>query len=75
MKPDMQSWDGNMHPNVRDAKTGDLRFNGFRCYSELILVTPEDLARETDWSKPDRPKIDGSFVKTPTLLGLGRNLS
>ena len=27
-----------------------------------------DIARETDWSKPDRPKIDGSYVKPRRFL-------
>ena len=29
---------------------------------------PEDIARETDWSKPDRPKIDGSYCKPRKFL-------
>ena len=29
---------------------------------------PADIARETDWSKPDRPKIDGTFVKPRRFL-------
>ena len=29
---------------------------------------PDDIARETDWSKPDRPKIDGTFVKPRRFL-------
>ena len=50
-----------------DAKTGELRFNGFvvcRSYPD----NPTDIARETDWSKPDRPKIDGSFCKPRRFL-------
>ena len=38
-----------------------------RCYSHHP-GTPNDLARETDWSKPDRPKIDGSYVKPRRFL-------
>lgn len=52
---------------AQDAKTGELRFNGYvvtRSYPE----NPSDLARETDWSKPDRPKIDGSYVKPRRFL-------
>ena len=30
--------------------------------------TPSDIARETDWAKPDRPKIDGTFVKPRRFL-------
>jgi len=51
----------------RDEKTGDLRFNGF-VVTRSHPGTPDDLARETDWSKPDRPKIDGSFVKPRRFL-------
>ena len=40
-----------------DAKTGELRFNGY-VVTRTHPGTPDDLARETDWSKPDRPKID-----------------
>ena len=51
----------------RDPKTGDLRFNGF-VVTRSHPGQPDDLARETDWSKPDRPKIDGSFVKPRRFL-------
>ena len=45
--------------------------------NSVLLVTslarahpgqPDDIARETDWSKPDRPKIDGTFVKPRRFL-------
>ena len=52
---------------IADPKTGDLRFNGF-VVTRSHPGTPDDLARETDWSKPDRPKIDGSFVKPRRFL-------
>ena len=51
----------------RDEKTGDLRFNGF-VVTRTHPGNPADLARETDWSKPDRPKIDGTFVKPRRFL-------
>ena len=51
----------------RDAKTGELRFNGY-VVTRTHPGQPADLARETDWSKPDRPKIDGSFVKPRKFL-------
>jgi len=51
----------------RDAKTGDLRFNGY-VVTRTHPGQPEDIARETDWSKPDRPKIDGTFVKPRRFL-------
>lgn len=50
-----------------DAKTGDLRFNGY-VVTRSYPAEATDLARETDWSKPDRPKIDGSFVKPRRFL-------
>ena len=51
----------------RDAKTGELRFNGY-VVTKSYPQNPDDLARETDWSKPDRPKIDGSYVKPRRFL-------
>ena len=49
------------------ADNGELRFNGY-VVTRSHPGTPEDLARETDWSKPDRPKIDGSYVKPRRFL-------
>ena len=51
----------------RDAKTGDLRFNGY-VVTRTHPGQPDDIARETDWSKPERPKIDGTFVKPRKFL-------
>ena len=51
----------------RDSKTGELRFNGY-VVTRSHPGHPDDIARETDWSKPDRPKIDGSFVKPRKFL-------
>ena len=51
----------------RDAKTGDLRFNGY-VVTRSHPGHPDDIARETDWSKPDRPKIDGTYVKPRRFL-------
>ncbi len=51
----------------RDAKTGDLRFNGY-VVTHTHHGQPEDIARETDWSKPDRPKSDGTYVKPRRFL-------
>ena len=51
----------------RDSKTGELRFNGY-VVTRSHPGTPDDLARETDWSKADRPKIDGTFVKPRKFL-------
>ena len=52
---------------IQDPKTGELRFNGY-VVTKSYPNDPPDLARETDWSKPDRPKIDGSFVKPRRFL-------
>ena len=52
---------------VRDAKTGELRFNGY-VVTRTHPGQPDDIARETDWSKPDRPKIDGTYVKPRRFL-------
>lgn len=46
---------------------GELKFNGY-VVTRSHPGTPSDLARETDWSKPDRPKIDGSYVKPRRFL-------
>ena len=52
---------------TQDAKSGELRFNGY-VVTRSHPGHPADIARETDWSKPDRPKIDGSFVKPKRFL-------
>ena len=46
---------------------GELRFNGY-VGTRTHPGQPDDIARETDWSKPDRPKIDGSYVKPRRFL-------
>ena len=46
---------------------GELRFNGY-VVTRSHPGQPDDIARETDWSKPDRPKIDGSYVKPRRFL-------
>jgi hypothetical protein len=52
-----------------EARTGggELRFNGY-VVTRTHPGQPDDLARETDWSKPDRPKIDGTYVKPRKFL-------
>ena len=52
---------------IQDPKTGDLRFNGY-VVTRSHPGQPADLARETDWSKAERPKIDGTFVKPRRFL-------
>ena len=50
---------------VRD--NGELGFAGY-VVTRSHPGQPDDIARETDWSKPDRPKIDGTFVKPRRFL-------
>ena len=52
---------------IADPKTGDLRFNGY-AVTRSHPGSPADIARETDWSKAERPKIDGTFVKPRRFL-------
>ena len=52
---------------------GDLRFNGY-VVTRSHPGQPDDIARETDWSKPDRPKIDGTFVKPRRFPCMGSYL-
>ena len=49
------------------SSNGELRFSGY-VVTRTHPGQPNDLARETDWSKPDRPKIDGSYVKPRKFL-------
>ena len=49
------------------GQNGELRFNGY-VVTRTHPGHPDDLARETDWSKPDRPKIDGTYVKPRKFL-------
>ena len=51
----------------RSQPDGELKFAGY-VVTRSHPGTPADLARETDWSKPDRPKIDGSYVKPRRFL-------
>lgn len=44
-----------------------LQFAGFGWQTQYP-EQPENVARLTDWSKPDRPKIDGEFVKPKQCL-------
>ena len=46
---------------------GELKFNGY-VVTRTHPGSPSDIARETDWSKPERPKIDGSYVKPRRFL-------
>ena len=50
-----------------DPASGELKFAGY-VVTRSHPGTPSDLAREVDWSKADRPKIDGTFVKPKKFL-------
>ena len=52
---------------IADPKTRELRFNGF-VVTRSYPTDATDIARETDWSKPDRPKIDGTSAKPRKFL-------
>ena len=58
---------GWQYASEAKGSDGELRFNGY-VVTRTHPGQPDDLARETDWSKPDRPKIDGSFVKPRRFL-------
>lgn len=55
------------YPSEKVDDKGELRFNGF-VVTRTYPKDPPDIARETDWSKPDRPKIDGVFAKPRKFL-------
>ena len=58
---------GWQYASEKPGADGELRFAGY-VVTRSHPGQPADLARETDWSKPDRPKIDGTFVKPRRFL-------
>ena len=58
---------GWQYPSEKPGTDGELKFAGY-VVTRTHPGQPDDIARETDWSKPDRPKIDGSFVKPRRFL-------
>jgi hypothetical protein len=58
---------GWQYASETNGSDGNLRFNGY-VVTRTHPGQPADLARETDWSKPDRPKIDGTYVKPRRFL-------
>ncbi len=58
---------GWQYASEAPGSDGNLRFNGY-VVTRSHPGQPADLARDTDWSKPDRPKIDGTFVKPRRFL-------
>ena len=58
---------GWQYPSEKVDEKGELRFNGF-VVTRSYPANASDIARETDWSKPDRPKIDGTKCKPRKFL-------
>ncbi len=58
---------GWQYPSEKLDDKGELRFNGFVVTRSYPKDAP-DIARETDWSKPERPKIDGTKCKPKKFL-------
>ena len=58
---------GWQYASEKPGPDGELKFAGY-VVTRTHPGAPDDLARETDWSKPDRPKIDGSYVKPRRFL-------
>ena len=58
---------GWQYPSEKVDEKGELRFNGF-VVTRSYPSNATDIARETDWSKPDRPKIDGTTCKPRKFL-------
>ena len=58
---------GWQYASETTGSDGNLRFNGY-VVTRSHPGQPADIARETDWSKPDRPKIDGTYVKPRRFL-------
>ena len=58
---------GWQYASEKRRDNGELGFAGY-VVTRTHPGQPADIARETDWSKPDRPKIDGTFVKPRRFL-------
>jgi hypothetical protein len=58
---------GWQYASEKRGDDGELRFAGY-VVTRSHPGQPADIARETDWSKSDRPKIDGTFVKPRRFL-------
>ena len=58
---------GWQYASERPGPDGELKFAGY-VVTRTHPGEPADIARETDWSKPDRPKIDGTTVKPRRFL-------
>ena len=58
---------GWQYASEKPGPDGELKFAGY-VVTRTHPGEPADIARETDWSKPDRPKIDGTTVKPRRFL-------
>lgn len=58
---------GWQYASEKPDPSGELKFAGY-VVTKTHPGTPDDLARETDWSSPERPKIDGTYVKPRKFL-------
>lgn len=58
---------GWQYASEKPDPSGELKFAGY-VVTKTHPGTPSDLAREVDWSKPERPKIEGTFVKPRKFL-------
>ena len=58
---------GWQYASEKAGPDGELKFNGY-VVTKTYPENATDLARETDWSKPDRPKIEGTTVKPRKFL-------
>ena len=65
-KPDTQLLGGSTLRR-KPGPDGELKFAGY-VVTRTHPGSPSDIARETDWSKADRPKIDGTSVKPRKFL-------
>ena len=58
---------GWQYASEKPGPDGELKFAGY-VVTRTHPGSPSDIARETDWAKPDRPKIDGTSVKPRKFL-------
>ena len=58
---------GWQYASEKPGPDGELKFAGY-VVTRTHPGSPSDIARETDWAKPDRPKIDGTSVKPRRFL-------
>lgn len=59
---------GFQWPMEVKGEDGNLRFGGWGVSKTDPGAKAENLSRKTDWSKPDRPKLDGEYEKPKNFL-------